>query len=126
MSAIGQPALRLAAGQRLWRQRPLGPDLGWRHSHVSFGNDTPDKYRRTLAHEIGHNIAFCHNNRFIDTIGFDVLESHTVKGTGFRDFMWPARREDEAWIDTTNYNRLFGRLAPGATFPSGVSDCCRP
>jgi hypothetical protein len=99
------------------------PSWGGGNSHVSFGNDKADKYRRTLAHEIGHNIAFCHNNRFIDTIGFDVLLSHTVKNTGYRDFMWPARREDEAWIDTTNYIRLFNRLAPGATFPPGVSDC---
>jgi hypothetical protein len=99
------------------------PTWGGGNSHVAFGNDTPDKYRRTLAHEIGHNIAFCHNNRFIDTIGFDVFLSHTVKGTSFRDFMWPARREDEAWIDTINYNRLFSRLAPGATFPPGVTSC---
>jgi hypothetical protein len=99
------------------------PTWGGGNSHVAFGNDKPDKYRRTLAHEIGHNIAFCHNTRFIDTIGFDVLLNHTVKNTGYRDFMWPARREDEAWIDTTNYNRLFSRLAPGALFPPGVSAC---
>jgi hypothetical protein len=99
------------------------PTWGGGNSHVAFGNDKPDKYRRTLAHEIGHNIAFCHNNRFIDTIGFDVLLSHTVKDTSYRDFMWPARREDEAWIDTINYNRLFNRLAPGAAFPPGVSSC---
>jgi hypothetical protein len=99
------------------------PTWGGGNSHVAFGNDKPDKYRRTLAHEIGHNIAFCHNNRFIDTIGFDVLLSHTVRGTSYRDFMWPARREDEAWIDTINYNRLFDRLAPGAAFPPGVSSC---
>jgi hypothetical protein len=99
------------------------PSWGGGNSHVAFGNDKPDKYRRTLAHEIGHNIAFCHNNRFIDTIGFDVLLSHTVKNTSYRDFMWPARREDEAWIDTTNYIRLFNRLAPGAPFPPGVSSC---
>jgi hypothetical protein len=92
-------------------------------SHVSFGNDTPDKYRRTLAHEIGHNLGLCHNSRFIDTVGFDVLLSQTVRDTSYRDFMWPARREDEAWIDTTNYTRLFNWLAPGATVPAGGSSC---
>jgi hypothetical protein len=94
------------------------PTWGGGNSHVAFGNDKPDKYRRTLAHEIGHNIAFCHNNRFIDTIGFDVFLSHTVRDTGYRDFMWPARREDEAWIDTINYNRLFSRLAAQRHHPA--------
>jgi len=92
-------------------------------SHVGFGNDKPDKYRRTMAHEIGHNLGLCHNNRFINTIGFDVLLNQVVKDTTFRDFMWPARREDEAWIDTTNYNRIFNWLAPGASVPAGLNSC---
>ena len=93
-------------------------------SHVAFGNDKADKYRRTLAHEIGHNLGLCHNNYTINPdIGFDVFLSHSVKDTNFKDVMWPARVESEAWITKLNYRRIFNWLAPGAPMPPGTNPC---
>jgi hypothetical protein len=98
---------------------------------AAFGNDTeaPDRWRRTFAHELGHNYGLRHPNPDLTTAGdhwFDVYDRVikpvpvSVGGTDLLDFMVPARLEPEAWISPQNYKYLIGKLcssAAGAASP---------
>ena len=74
---------------------------------AAFGNDTesPNRWRRTFAHEIGHNYGLDHID--MTTAGrhwFDVYERvikpvpASVGGEDLLDFMVPEQLESEAWI----------------------------
>lgn len=89
---------------------------------AAFGNDTqiPDRWRRTFAHEIGHNYGLPHGNLTTDgRHWFDVYDRvikpvpASVGGSDLLDMMVPDRLESEAWISPTNYNYLVGKLCSG-------------
>jgi hypothetical protein len=97
----------------------------YRSGTVAFGNDTetPDRWRRTFAHELGHNLSLTHPNPDLTTAGdhwFDVYDlvikpvPASVGGADLLDFMVPARLEPEAWISPENYKYLIGKLCSGA------------
>jgi hypothetical protein len=109
-----------------------GNGLGNMPGNVAFGNDTetPDRWRRTFAHELGHNFGLDHPSEggrpHLTTSGahwFDVYERSikpvpaSVGGKNLLDFMEPARLELEAWISPLNYRYLFNQLCPA---PAGV------
>jgi hypothetical protein len=82
---------------------------------VAFGNDTesPNRWRRTFAHEIGHNFGLPHSE--LTTAGrhwFDVYERRIKPAPGnvLLDVMQPERLEEEAWISPTNYLYLISKL----------------
>ena len=96
---------------------------------AAFGNNTmtPDMWRRTFAHEIGHNFSLNHPPiedplTTEDAHWFDVYD-RVIKpvpatvgyGNNLFDMMVAARLESEAWISPTNYTKLMGYLcaAPG-------------
>jgi hypothetical protein len=99
-----------------------GNGLGFMPGVAAFGNDTesPNRWRRTFAHEIGHNYGFDHFD--MTTSGrhwFDVYDRvikpvpASVGGEDLLDFMVPDRLESEAWIDPSNYEYLVGRICSG-------------
>ncbi len=96
---------------------------------VAFGNDTesPDKWRRTFAHELGHNFRFLHDT--LTTAGthwFDVydrvikLVPASLGGEDLLDFMVPERLESEAWISQKNYEQLVGQMCGGGASAAPV------
>ncbi len=99
---------------------------------AAFGNDTetPDRWRRTFAHEVGHNLGLLHPEPDLTTNGahwFDVYDRVIkpvpagVSGDQLLDFMVPERLESEAWISPTNYKYLIGKMcsATSATTSTG-------
>jgi hypothetical protein len=107
-----------------WATNPGG--LGhvlYSNATVGTGNIT-SRYRRTLAHEIGHN----HDRRHptwasqpwlrpglhygFDTETNEVKYDYKIAAGGFMllDFMVPARREFEAWIIPSVYIDLYNRM----------------
>jgi hypothetical protein len=95
---------------------------------VAFGNETigasfvTSRYRRTFAHEVGHNHDLRHPAALtflISDVGFDVANNvvrynYQIGGGGplhrHLDIMNPARREIEAWINGANYNKVFTEM----------------
>jgi hypothetical protein len=102
------------------------PPLAYQHNGLgdqpgaaAFGNDTesPNKWRRTFAHEIGHNYGLHHS--VSTTAGrhwFDVYDRvikpvpASVGGQDLLDVMVPNRLESEAWIDPGYYEYLVGEI----------------
>jgi hypothetical protein len=127
-------------------------------SKVAFGNDTGgtdfppanSRWRRTFAHEIGHNtdtVGLKHTDRRLkdDEYGFDVMKIDPFKRTVMRkypptsaspeldlfDFMRGGELEANAWIAPPHFLHLFAFLAPTApsetsTLRTAVSDQNRP
>jgi len=103
--------------------------------NAAFGNDTenPNRWRRTFAHEVGHNFGLLHppETAPLTTAGdhwFDVYERvikpvpASTGGDNLLDFMVPERLEQEAWVSPTNYLRLMNRLCPvGGVAASSLS-----
>jgi hypothetical protein len=106
--------------------------LGYRPGVVAFGDDTesPNRWRRTFAHEVGHNFGFLHPDIAAPTTTqgahwFDVYDRAikpvpaSVGGDDLLDVMVPARLEEEAWISPANYLSLYNQMcsAGGAGSP---------
>jgi hypothetical protein len=100
-----------------------GNGAGILNGTAAFGNDTesPDRWRRTFAHELGHNYGFRHPET--TTAGahwFDVYDRvikpvpASVGGEYLLDFMVPERLESEAWISPINYEYLVDKICSGA------------
>ncbi len=105
------------------------PSLAYQHNGLgsmpgvaAFGNDTesPNRWRRTFAHEIGHNYGL--NHSALTTAGghwFDVYDRvikpvpASVGGKDLLDVMVPARLESEGWISPVNYEYLVGQICSG-------------
>src|SRR5262245_41975513 len=106
--------------------------------HVSFGNDTEGRWRRTFAHETGHNTdsaGLMHTDRRLqdDEFGFDVLRIDTKNRIVMRkypfgdpdgnmdlfDIMRGGEFEVHAWITPPYYVNLFNHFAlPPTDAPS--------
>jgi hypothetical protein len=80
-----------------------------------FANDTPNMFRRTLAHEIAHNFNRYHvgnddhwpyDNNQIQETGFDIENRAAVAATKL-DVMVPAQPENAAWISPYTYRALY-------------------
>jgi hypothetical protein len=109
-----------------------GNGLGHINSIGAFGNDTeiPNRWRRTFAHELGHNYGFTHIPE-TTTAGahwFDVYDRvikpvpASVGGEDLLDFMVPGRLEPEAWISPVNYEYLVGKIcSAGAAAAANTS-----
>jgi hypothetical protein len=103
-----------------------GNGWGAQPGQAAFGNDTesPNRWRRTLAHEIGHNYDLGHGG--LTTAGnhwFDIYDRvikpvpPSVGGPDLLDVMQPDRLEQEAWISQENYEFLITQMCsfnPGA------------
>ncbi|MFV1957256.1 MAG: hypothetical protein ACC640_05695 [bacterium] len=99
---------------------------GWAASTAAFGNtqDSPNRYQRTFAHEIGHLLGLSHNSRLLDPeVGFDGGFSGSevtatddcdptgVQGTkcrSLKDFMYAGQLTTSAWIDPVTYDFIAG------------------
>jgi hypothetical protein len=90
-----------------------GNGLGWYPGQAAFGNDTDGRWRRTFAHELGHNRNIGHWDATIRFHGFDVAAREVREDTRL-DFMVPGRLENEAWIAPELYNYLHGKIAMAA------------
>ncbi len=82
--------------------------LAYLPGHAAYGNDTDGRWRRTFAHEIGHNRDEGHDNLTIGLHGFNVAERE-VKTDGLLDVMVPGRLEAEAWIAQPTYLDLLSK-----------------
>jgi hypothetical protein len=96
--------------------------LGYTPGAAAFGNDTesPNLWRRTFAHEVGHNYGLGHGDLTTDgRHWFDVYDRvikpvpASVGGNDLLDVMVPARLESEAWISPENYEALIGKICFG-------------
>lgn len=103
-----------------------GQAAGTGTGNAAFGNtqDSPNRYQRTFAHEIGHLLGLSHNSRLLDPeVGFDGgfsglevtatddCDPAGVQGTKCRtlkDFMYAGQLTTAAWIDPTTYNFIAG------------------
>ena len=92
----------------------------------AFGNtqDSPNRYQRTFAHEIGHLLGLSHNSLLLDPeVGFDGgfsglevtatddCDPTGVQGTKCRtlkDFMYAGQLTTAAWIAPTTYDFIAG------------------
>lgn len=120
------------------------------NGHVAFGNDTEgdnpatSRYRRTFAHELGHNTDT--NGLFhegpggralkSDEIGFDVTGvDHFARivmrhfppmsltpNADLLDVMVPDQVEPHAWITPPHYLHIFNALAPNNMYASTNGD----
>ena len=90
-----------------------GNGLGWYPGQTAFGNDTEGRWRRTFAHELGHNRNIGHWDATIRFHGFDVAAREVREDTKL-DFMVPGRLENEAWIAPELYTYLHGKIVMAA------------
>lgn len=94
--------------------------------NAAFGNtqNSPNRYQRTLAHEMGHLLGLSHNSRLLDPeVGFDGgfpglevtatddCDPTGVQGTkcrALKDFMFAGQLTTAAWIDPVTYDFIAG------------------
>ena len=88
----------------------LGNGLAWLPGKIAFGNDTDGRWRRTFAHEVGHNRNLGHWDATIRIHGFDVAAREVREDTKL-DFMVPGRLESEAWVAPEVYNYLHEKMS---------------
>ena len=87
-----------------------GNGLAWLPGQTAFGNDTDGRWRRTFAHELGHNYNLGHWDATIGAHGFDVAAREVRTDTRL-DFMVPGRLENEAWVAPGVYTYLHENMA---------------
>ena len=87
--------------------------LAWLPGKIAFGNDTDGRWRRTFAHELGHNRNLGHWDATIGVHGFDVAAREVREDTRL-DFMVPGRLENEAWVAPGVYTYLHDHMSMAA------------
>ena len=87
-----------------------GNGLAWLPGKIAFGNDTDGRWRRTFAHELGHNRNLGHWDATIRVHGFDVAAREVREDTRL-DFMVPGRLENEAWVAPGVYTYLHDHMS---------------
>ena len=87
-----------------------GNGLAWLPGKIAFGNDTDGRWRRTFAHELGHNRNLGHWDATIRVHGFDVAAREVREDTRL-DFMVPGRLENEAWVAPEVYTYLHEQMS---------------
>ena len=87
-----------------------GNGLAWLPGKIAFGNDTDGRWRRTFAHELGHNRNLGHWDATIRIHGFDVAAREVREDTRL-DFMVPGRLENEAWVAPGVYTYLHDHMS---------------
>lgn len=103
-----------------------GQAAGIGTGNAALGNtqDSPNRYQRTFAHEVGHLLGLSHNTRLLDPdVGFDGgfpglevtamddCDATGVQGTKCRtlkDFIFAGELTTAAWIDATTYDFIAG------------------
>jgi hypothetical protein len=116
-----------------WTPSKAFPDNGWAgepgtdFAAAAFGNDTetPNKWRRTFAHEIAHLQGLDHTHvsppYYQNTSGyhwFDVYERKIKPANSdgeLLDVMFPDKTEPEAWISPGSYAKLMSEMCVGGT-----------
>jgi hypothetical protein len=116
---------------------------GGHHGRVALGNDTggtdiTSRWRRTFAHEVGHNTDGCGlkhpfppRRLMDDEFGYDVLRIDPFNRIVMRKYPSPSQPPDDlldfmvadeieahAWITPPHYMALFCSLTPPDPFPS--------
>lgn len=100
---------------------------------VAMGNTGPERFQRTLAHELGHCFGRLHVQDRIGAVGADV-EQHLrlplglprLKPGSLFDVMVPAQLTDQAWVNLDSA-RVFERnaaLACAAARPAPSAEPC--
>jgi hypothetical protein len=106
-----------------------GNGLGQRPGRVAFGNDTDGRWRRTFAHELGHNLGALHTQGQTggdpsapDTLAQDMdyginlttgeLKYRRPDNGLLRDVMYAGELEANAWVTPYFWNRAFQALPP--------------
>jgi hypothetical protein len=107
-----------------WVQRDAVVRHGWSVGRVGFGNDDPDMFQRTFAHELGHMAGLDHpgGEGRCNIVGWDVggrLGKARVKDPELYDFMTPGQETKDAWISKKNYLKL---IKACASFPPPRGD----
>jgi hypothetical protein len=121
-----------------WVDAPKVPNNGWFLGRVGFGNDDPELFQRTFAHELGHMAGLDHppgGGGACDLVGWDVggrISANRVRNpAGLFDFMVPDKKTSEAWVTKEHYSKLIDLCAsfppppdagplPDDRFPRGV------
>ena len=108
-----------------------GNGLGQRPGQVAFGNDTDGRWRRTFAHELGHNLGADHtqgqggDSQAPDTLAADQEFGFNVSGQAvkyrrpdgglLRDVMFAGEVEANAWVTPYFWRAAFDEFkAPAA------------
>ena len=98
---------------------------------VAFGNDTesPNRWRRTFAHEIGHNFGLDHSE--LTTAGrhwFDVYERRIKPAPGYvlLDVMQPERLDRKRGISPTITSIYWESCVAASVRPSRQWPCNQP
>ena len=95
--------------------------LAWLPGQAAFGNDTDGRWRRTFAHELGHNRNIGHWDATIRVHGFDVAAREVRPDTRL-DFMVPGRLENEAWVAPEIYTYLHEHMVTALEQRSGGAE----
>ena len=98
-----------------------GNGLAWLPGKIAFGNDTDGRWRRTFAHELGHNRNLGHWDATIRTHGFDVAVREVRADTRL-DFMVPGRLENEAWVAPEVYTYLHDQMSMASDQSLGAAN----
>ena len=98
-----------------------GNGLAWLPGKIAFGNDTDGRWRRTFAHELGHNRNLGHWDATIRIHGFDVAAREVREDTKL-DFMVPGRLENEAWVAPEVYTYLHDHMSMASDQSVGAAN----
>ncbi len=77
--------------------------------HVGLGNSESNRYKRTIAHELGHNFDMGHAYQQLGWYGTDVrrlLDRSIIQDQFLKGVMWPAQPTSDAFVSIEEYSHL--------------------